>query len=539
MQLFRCTLTTLLLLTTTLFASTPPAPELFSTPPLFTGMQGLDVPITPTTDRTKQYFNQGMLFYHGFNFPEAARSFREATRHDPDSAAAHWGEALALKDSSDKPTDEWAALAKAAIRRAELAKNGSPKERELIRILAKYLDAPATEKNSDEIFLNSLGLLADKYPTDPDLISIYALASMHVQAEQDSSEATKYAEAAVKRIEIALADHPKHPGLLHLHIHSLENAGRSKDGLESALILDNLVPGSGHLQHMPAHIYSALGRYHDASEANLRSLAADARLFNEGGLRIPEFAGFYLHSHFFLFQSLAMEGRYEEAIKQAKLLVHQLDDGAIPSTQLYRDIFGAVPYLIITRFGNWSQALQEPAPNPQLLFTTGSWLYMQGMANVNTGKMEQAEKILKEYRAWISKYQKDKDHYDSTLIQLLCLGCLELEGQIAASNGNKMRQFYLLGEAARTEAGLTMHMTPWYMPIRQSLGAALVKAELWEQAEVVFYQDLKINPENGWSLFGLMTVLKKQNKTDEWKVAKAKFDRAWKNADWKLSSSRS
>jgi tetratricopeptide (TPR) repeat protein len=444
-----------------------------------------------------------------------------------------------LRECSERPGDVWEQLALISIGKAQsLEKGATQKERDLIQVLATYLKNPE-DNNREATYLTTVRSLLKKYPLDPDVTSIQALSSMHMQGHQTTTEGNqKQAQSSADLVGEALKEHPQHPGLLHFHIHALEDAGKPADALNSANTLNNLVPGSGHLQHMPAHIYADIGRYHDASEANLRGIQADYTLFKEGGIQVPGFSGFYLHTQFYVFQSLSMEGRYKDALAEAKDVANRLKTGELISDKYYLDVFSAVPYLIITRFGNWSQAAKEPAPDISLPYTTGTWLYMQGMANVQQGNVKEAESIYKQYKEWIAKYQRETKDYNPTLIQLLCLGCLELEGQIAAANGNTKQQLNCLKAAVRVEDGLSMHMTPWYMPLRQCLAAALIKDGQWAEAEKVLRQDLKTNPNNGWSLFGLTQVLEHQHKTDELQKTKAKFESAWHNADWKITSVR-
>lgn len=494
--------------------------------PIFSGFQGYESQIGPSSSRARQYFDQGLVMYYGFNFLEAERSFTEAGILAPECAVCFWGKAAALDQSTSNPNDKWFKKGFAAIKRAqELSGNASVEQKGLIAALStKYQELQKGDKKAGEHYVAALKRLFEQYPDNPDIRTLWVQAFM---SKYDLSHGMRYGkpEGDTKELlavlEAGIQQNPKHPGLLHFNIHALEACEMPEKAVGSAEALDGLVPGSGHLQHMPAHIYFDMGRYHEATLANQRSIEADRKFFEEGGLKDPDFAGFYLHTYYYLFESLVMEGRFQDAIAASRDLIQRLHSKDLLSNPYLVDVFYSVPYLLIARFGQWQEAMQEPAPAQELLYPLGCWLYMRGLAQAHLWHPDKAKVYLGRLKSLIKKYNfKQKD-----LHAFLLLAELHLNAELA----NPQEAIKYLQKAVLIEDKTNLEMSPWYLPMRQVLGQAYLDAGQPIEAEKMFREDLVKYPNNGWSLFGLAQSLKDQGKDSSQVEAAAKA--AWKHAD--------
>lgn len=518
------------------------AADNFSTrPPLFWGMGTNSLPINTRNELAQKYFDQALVLYYGYNFPEAARSFRAARELAPDRAICCWGEALAFGDCIGELGDHWCVSTCQAIERAKAL---PPEKKEFHNDLVQAL-AMRYQSNNGEYHFDQKGYIArmkelcKKYPNNPDLLAIYVKGHMDNYDMLEGMEGrtpvgeTKEILDALKK---GLAIDPKHPGLLHFEIHAVENAGISDQGLPAANALLDLVPGSGHLQHMPAHIYFYVGRYHDATVANMKGIEADHRLFREGGILEPEFGGFYLHNYFFLFHSLTMEGRGREALAEARKLVHILQSGQIPSDNYLKDIFYSVPYLTEARFEMWDELSKEPPPQKNLPFTTGAWHYAKGLADLSRGNVTSAKRQLEILTKIETTHQKENP--DDALGKLLTLTRLDLSSEIAGRLGDTDKQIYDLSQAISIEDGIDVHMLPWYFPLRLAIGAAFYKAGALPNAEQALRDSLERHPNNGWALSALIRVLDKTGNTKEADQLRKQLAVSWQYADRTTSGTR-
>ncbi|MDP1836811.1 MAG: tetratricopeptide repeat protein [Chlamydiales bacterium] len=498
--------------------------------PLLEGFSAYSSPLGPKTQRAQAYFNQGMVLYYGFNYLEAARSFEEAAKLEPTCAMCYWGEAAAYDQSTSSPEDKWFVQGKEAILKAErLIRNSTPEQKGLILALSKKFRAvDAGNDLAVDKYIAALKKLSEKYPNAPDIRTLYIQAFMDkndLMHGMHEGRPTGVTKEILDTLQTGLTLSPKHVGLLHFNIHALEACNMPEQALSSATALDGLVPGSGHLQHMPAHIYFALGRYHEATEANQRGVAADAKLLNSAAIRESDFAGFYLHNYYYLFGSLVMEGRLNDAMEAANDLIKRLNNGDMMTDRYITDTFTAVPYLLLARFGKWDEILQINPPPAQrgYVFSRSVYAYAVGLAFAHTGQPEKAKKYLKSLKDRIRFHNLDERN---VRIKMLGMAFLDLQAQLETDPNQAVAA---LRKAVMIEDNTNLDMTVWYLPMRLSLGAALLKAGKPQQAEKVYLEDLKKHPENGWALSGLMQSLQAQHK-DVGDLPQ-RIQKAWQHAD--------
>ena len=514
--------------------------------PLFEDLGTLHHPITTDSERAQIFFDQGLRLTYAFNHAEAARAFREAARLDPDCAMAYWGLGLALGPNINDPMPHERELeAYAAVQKALALKSGvSEKERAYIDALATryYNKEDADRATLDATYARALGALAEKYPDDPDAATLYAAAIMNTMpwdywtADLQPKPGT---ELVISTLESVIASHPDHPGAHHYYIHIVEPSTNPDRAVPSAERLANLMPGAGHLVHMPAHIYIRVGRYADASEANIRAIAADEAYIAQCQAQGLYPIGYYPHNIHFLWAAATLEGNSEVAIDSARKLADKVPRGGLADFPSLQD-FLVTPYYAFTRFGQWEEMLSEPPPPNDLVFTKAIWHYGRGVAFTATGQMDRAEHELSE----LLKLTADSSLEELIINQspardILGVASKALAGELAAKKGAFDEAIRFLQEAAAIQDGLRYsEPLPWHQPVRQVLGAVLLEAGRPAEAEAVYRNDLEWNRKNGWSLYGLLQALRAQGKTSEAAKTQEEFEDAWARADVTLTASR-
>lgn len=335
-------------------------------------------------------------------------------------------------------------------------------------------------------------------------------------------------------LEAVLKRNPNHPGANHLYIHTVE-AVKPELGIAAADRLANLVPGSGHLVHMPSHIYIRVGRYHDAVVANQKAIAADKEYITQCHKQGMYPLAYVPHNHHFLWAAATMEGNQKLAMQAA------YDTAAMADEQKMREPgygtlqhYYSIPLYTMTRFGKWDEILAETAPAKDLQYVNGVWHYARGTAFVAKGQFQEATQELEKLKAIATDPALIKvTIWDiNTTADLLKIAVEVLPGKLAAKQGDYNQAIAHLKIAVSLEDKLNYdEPPPWYYPVRQSLGAVLLQANQPAEAEIVYQQDLQYFPENGWSLAGLAQSLEAQGKTEAAQAVQKRFQAAWKNAD--------
>jgi tetratricopeptide (TPR) repeat protein len=498
-------------------------------------------PIATSRAEAQRYFDQGLRLLYGFNHDEAARSFARAAVTDPACAMCYWGVAYALGPNYNVPMlpdrfgAAWDALSRA---RAAAARASAPAvERALIDALAaRYRGpaphSPAAQHPLDVAYADAMRRVAAQFPDDADVQVLTAEALMDVNPwrlwSRDGVPAPG-TEELVARLEAVLARHPEHPGANHYYIHALEASRDPARALAAADRLPSLMPGVGHMLHMPAHIYQRLGRYADASAANRAAIAADLAYLRR--VRAP---GYYLmhvgHNHRFLASSESMLGRAASSLAASREVVkatppHMLD--MMPGM----DFVTAVPLLVMVRFGKWIEILAEPRPPARYHAVDGLWLHARGMALAATGQLDAANAVLAELRGLTAKVPADEKAANNSTREILAVSAKALEARIAERRGAPTA-LALWAEAVALEDELAYaEPADWFYPLRHYLGAALLDAGKARAAEEVYRADLAEHPENGWALLGLVQSLRMQHRAPEADEVQRRLARVWSGAD--------
>ena len=518
--------------------------------PLFSGMGSFHMPITTRDTDAQRYFDQGMVLAFGFNHAESIRSFRAAQTLDSDCAMCFWGEALATgpninvtNNGKAVMTPEERASARAAIDHALTLVDGvTPKERSWILALDKRYDGQRETPRDplDRAWADALAAMVDAYPDDMTVASVYAEALMNTMPWDywgPSGEAKPDTQAVIKSLERVMAAEPEHPLALHLYIHALEASSNAQKAEGAADALANLVPGSGHLVHMPSHIYFRVGRYQDAALANIRAADIDEAYIAECNAQGFYPALYYPHNIHFLWASATMQGQSELSLKSARRVVENVRIEQVeqfPTIQFFR----TVPMLSLVRFARWEEILSEPEPHAPFAFARAIWHYGRGVAYAS---MENKESALNELAA-IERLEPEVDEIFMGNVypakSLIGIAKSLLRGEISFRSGAMAAAVTSFDEAVAMQDALPYTEPPfWYYPTRQSLGAALLADGRAAEAQLVFEADLEQYPMNGWSLYGLTEALNAQGLTAPAEAARQRFETVWQFSDVTLSSS--
>jgi tetratricopeptide (TPR) repeat protein len=520
--------------------------------PLFKGMGDHNHPITTSDPWAQKFFNQGMVLDFAFNHAESVRAFKAAQTLDANCAMCYWGEALALGPNINVTSNGKATMSQqaqldayAAIQKAVALKDhASAQEADYIDALAtRYNGDPAAERAAqDQAYADAMRALHQKYPADDDAAALFAEALMTTMPWDywlDPDSPKPGTVEVIDALENVLERSPRHPLALHLYIHAVEASSNPWRAEVAADTLANLVPGAGHLVHMPSHLYWRVGRYHDASEANVRAAAVDEAYIAQCNAQGFYPAMYYPHNIHFLWAASSMEGRSAVAIQAARRVAANVQMQMIeefPSVEFYHTI----PLLALTQFGRWDEILQEPQPGAALDYSNAIWHYARATAYARLGNIPAAQA---EHAALVPLRESTKVQFLDTLLypatQLLLIADELVLGEIALVENHLDQAAEHFEKAVAAQDALPYTEPPfWYYPTRESLGFALLQAGNAQEAEKVFRRDLEIYVHNGWSMYGLVQSLQAQGKTAEAEEVQHHLDVAWAQADVDLGATR-
>lgn len=516
--------------------------------PILKGLGNYHFAVTTKSPESQQFFDQGLRLTYAFNHSEALRSFKEAVRLDPGNAMAYWGWALVLGPNLNLPMlNNVNTQAYLAIQHAVSLKNNvSDRERGYIEALAeRYAKEPPSDRSSlDQTYAHAMGKLAKQYPDDNDAATLYAASLMNLSPwdywTMDGSP-RGHTETILRTLQSVIDHNPEHVGALHYYIHAVE-ARHPEWGEKYADMLVGLMPGAGHIVHMPSHIYMRVGRYADAYEANRRAVMADERYITQCSAQGLYPLGYYPHNIHFMVWAAMMQGRSEAALEAARKIVDKIPPDLVADKNVWAlyETFLSQPLFVMVRFGMWDRLLAEPKPDYNSLFITGIWHYGRALAFIHKNRLMDARsehKQLSSLRAAMSQ----SDYYIGygTAENLLTIAEEIVSGELKHVEGKTLEGLAHMERAVRLEDGLRYDEPPdWYFPVRHYLGAMLLDAGWPNEAEVIYLADLRKNPGNGYSLFGLKKALEKQDKLEDAKTVGKRFNQAWADASHILISSR-
>jgi len=506
--------------------------------PLYTDLGNHHRAVTTKNPAAQSYFDQGLRLAYGFNHAEAIRAFTEATRLDPSCGMCYWGIAYAYGPHVNAGMDSASGVAAyaAAQKAKSLSGRATPVEKGFINAVVKrYAKVPPADRaRLDSAYATAMCEVSTRFADDLDAGALCAEAKMDLRPwnywKQPSGEPYPGTTDIVAKLESVIQRNPNHPGACHFYIHAVEAVAPEK-AVPCAERLAALMPGAGHMVHMPAHIYIRVGRYNEAVESNVHAVHTD-ETYVEGQKPQGVYPlAYYPHNLHFLSFAATMAGRSGVALDAARTLQAKTNlevARAVPMIQTF------VPFQVLTlvNFGRWDDVLSQPLPPTELKYATLMAHYARGVAFAATGKGTDASAELELVKqAAASASAGDKPVAEIAMHTLM--------GEIAQRSGKLDEAATHYKAAIATEdAGLYFEPPTWYYPVRQSLGVVLLEQGHADQAEAVYREDLKRFPENGWSLFGLMQAQRAQGKTKEAAETDKRFREAWKDADVTLTASR-
>jgi len=493
----------------------------------------------------QQCFDRGLVLAYAFNHDEAIRWFERALEHDPNLAIAWWGIALCNGPHINNPVVDdvhgeraWLALQKAR----ELALHAAPREQALILALERRYawPNPADRRALDVAYARAMQELWRTHPDDADIGALCAEALMDLSPWNQWSRDGQPKEGTLEVLAIldrVIQLEPGHPLAHHLKIHALEASPNPAAAVPSADALRTLVPGAGHLVHMPAHIYARVGRWEDCSKSNAAAAEVDGRY----RALHPE-QGFYriymAHNDHFLAFSRMMQGNFAQARAAARALIANMPRDWAQAMAPFVDGMLAIELEVLVRFGRWDEILEWPEPAEHFPVQRALRHFARASAHDVLGDRAQAEAERQAFDAAFERVPADQPIGNNLARNVLTVARDVLDGELAARRGDWNRAVEFLERAVAAEDQLAYDEPPdWILPARHALGAVLAAAGRHAHAEQVYREDLRWYPENGWSLRGLADALHAQQRGEEAAGVEERFRRAWAGSDTPIRSS--
>jgi tetratricopeptide (TPR) repeat protein len=523
--------------------SVPAADE----PPLWDNLGTVSYRITTNNPLAQQYFNQGLRLNYAFNHEEAARAFRMAQKLDPKCAMCYWGEALVLGPNINKPMDEKdiAPAVAASDKARSLMNRANPREKALIRALAaRYSDDPVAERKAmDTAYADAMSKAVARYPNDQNIAVLYAEALMNLAPwdywEAGGAKPKGRTAELVGTLERVLKANPDHPGAIHYYIHTVEASTDPKRAEPYADRLGKLMPGAGHVVHMPSHIYYRVGRYKDSLAANKHAVAADEAYI--AGQKPSGFypVAYYPHNVHFMLASAQMAGDGNTVIEAAGKLAGLVTDDMAREFPIAQPVRVA-PYFAHAQFSDPDTILKISAPAKDLPYVEGMWRYARGVAFAAKGDAASARREA----AAIEQLRQSGDYAGLKEALVPAQDALQIAGHVVEARAAQSKGD-LAGAAAHFEKAAALeeqlaYMEPpyWYYPVRQSLGAVLLQKGDLDGAEQAFRSSLIRAPNNGWALFGLAEVYKKRGDMQRASATEELLGKAWAGERQQLDLAR-
>ena len=513
------------------------APAKANSATLMTGYGDWHHPVSTKNAQAQAFFDQGLRLIYAFNHEEVARSFQRAAELDPKLAMAYWGIAEAVGPNYNDPASQDRFVqAHAAIEKAQaLAADAPESDKAYITALAKRFPAdPKSDLHAAaEQYRDAMRDLMKRFPDDLDAATLFAEAGMSLhpwglwRPDGTPAEGT---EEIVATLESVIRREPDHLGAVHYYIHAVEASNSPERALASANRLAQLAPAAGHIVHMPAHIYIRTGDYEAALNTNQKAALADQAYLQATGAGGIYPMMYYSHNLHFIAMAAAMNGNYVESRRGAQMLAANVGPHVKEMPPL--EGFMTVPLAVEVRFHKWDEILKAPQPDPAMHTATVFWHFARGLALAGTGKLDEAEaehKIVAEAEEKTPPDAIFQMPINNKTKDILKIAENVLGAKISLAKNDMPATVSQLRTAVATQ-DLLRYDEPedWFYPVRETLGAVLLKIGDGAGAEEVFRADLERHPRNPRSLFGLEEALRAQEKTYDAGFVRKQFDASWK-----------
>jgi tetratricopeptide (TPR) repeat protein len=514
--------------------------------PLFDGLGSHTLPITTKSPEAQRYFDQGLRFYFGFNHGAAIRSFERAAELDPASAMPHWGVALANGPHINfamvpPPAAEaaWAAMQRAQ----ERAAGATPFERDLIAALATRYAHPQPEDRSplDRAYADAMRKVWQAHPDNADAGALFAEAMMDLRPWDQwtpAGVAQPGTDEILATLDAVLKLDLQHPFANHLYIHAVEASPQPERALGAADRLLVLQPDLAHNVHMPSHIYIRTGRWFDAVTSNEQANAAAQKARARTGPPQGMLVFYNAHNRHMLAYAAMMTGQSELALREIKTMVDEMPAEAVKEDALFADGYVAMPYEVMLRFGKWDEVLAQPEAAEYLPFTRAFRHAARAVAFAAKGDVKAATAEQEIFLTKLKLVPAESYLGNNPVLAVAEVARHLVAGEILARAGKIDEGVAALRKAVELEDGLRYdEPPPWILPTRHVLGATLMQAKRFADAEQVYRDDLARLPNDAWALFGLAESLRYQHRLAEAKSVDEQFKVMWAKADIPLHSS--
>ena len=514
--------------------------------PLLDGYDVINYPITTNNNLVQRYFNQGMALAYSFNHAEAARSFYYATKLDPNCAMAYMGFAYVLGPNynAGMEPDNYERAFKAIQKAKLLSNNSTKKEKQLIYAISKrYIEeAPEDRSELDIDYSNALKVLYETYPDDSEISTLFveSIMNLHPWDLYDKEGlARPWTPEIITLLENLIEKNPKHPGAHHFYIHAVEMSNTPERSDASAKVFDDgLVPGSGHLLHMPSHTYIRTGEYHKGTLSNRAAIKADSTYVSNCHAQGAYPLGYYPHNYHFMAATATLEGNSHWAMIGANKVskhVHPeiMKEPGWGTLQHYYTI----PYYVAAKFKMWDEILDMKLETFNLKYPKAIRHYAEGMAHLGKGNLNKAKAELSALEI-LAKDEtlKEVTIWDINDVHLLVqIAEKVLKGEILALEKDYKASIAILKEAIVIEDALNYNEPPdWFFSIRHHLGPVLILNGQNRVAIDLYKKDLKTFPNNGWAHHGLKKAYEALNDSENVRKMNTLIAKSWKHADYKI-----
>lgn len=512
------------------------APVASSDVPLYKDLGSLAFPITTRSPKAQAYFNQGLRLSFGFNHAEAQRAFQAAQKLDATCAMCFWGEAYVLGTNINVPMmPEANAPAVAALGKAVALKGGaSAREQALIGALEKrYVANPPPDRAPlDAAYADAMKTVAAAFPADDTIQTLYAEAAMDTQPwdywEAGGAKSKGRGEDIVATLETVLRRNPVHPGAIHLYIHAMEASTQPDKALPYANRLAALMPGAGHVVHMPAHIYYRVGRYRESMTLNRKAAQVDENYFKTSASDPIYKTAYYPHNIHFVLVSALMGGDGKTAVESAGKLDASVPMELVKSFPILQPIKSA-PFAAHARFSDADTILKLAPPSGDAALVSTMYHYARAVAYASRKDEANAQKEIDA----IQQIERTADYKSFEAWQLpareiIRIAGLVASGRLADAKGDLDGAARFYRDAIAIEDTLPYTEPPyWYYPVRQSLGSVMLRQGKLDEAQQVFRDSLVRVQNNGWALAGLVDVERRKGDAAAERAARKAYERTW------------
>lgn len=510
-----------------------------SAPVLFKNLGNLHLKISTTNTKAQAFFDQGLRLTYGFNHGEALRSFRAAQQLDPQCAMCFWGEALVLGPNvnAGMTKDAQAPAAAAAAKALSLATSTSaatPTELALIKALVRRYDVvpPADRAPLDKAYADAMADAARAFPND-DTISVLFAESLMDLSPWDYWEAagTKPKGRTAELVDVlerVLERNPNHPGAIHYYAHTMEASSHPEKALPYARLVAKQIPGAGHIVHMPAHIYYRVGLYKESLQANLDAIAVDEQYFRQSNSDAIYKGGYYPHNIHFVMVSALMGGDGKAALEAGTKLDKSISAASMKIEKGLQPV-KAAPYFAHVQFSTPDTLIALPDPGPDAILVQAMWHYARAIGYARKAMFVESQKEIDVLAAIETGSELLLiNSGDMPAADIVHTARAVANGRLADVRGDLAGAIKFYQEAVTVQDALPYTEPPhWYYPVRQSLGAALLRAGRLDEAESAFRASLARTPSNGWALRGLIEVYSQRGDAAALAAAQKRFATTW------------